>query len=125
MKNYTNKIESLIQQKLNNEDFNLYLELEEKGVYGQVLDLFKGKLRWLLILMMMISIAFLGILIYSVNNFLEATEIVSLIKWAAASFICIIFLIMIKIFSWLQMNKNTLIKQIKRLELLIIAGASK
>jgi hypothetical protein len=42
-----------------------------------------------------------------------------LIKWAAAAFICILMVSMLKLFSWMQMNKNALMREIKRLELLI------
>ena len=61
----------------------------------------------------------LGFLIYAFIQFFNATETFELIKWTVAIFVGLMMMSMLKLFSWMQMNKNALMREIKRLELLI------
>ena len=119
MKNFIENSDKFIIGKLNKEEAKLYDDLEEKNIFVQMINLFMGKHKWIMIIMMVFSLVVFGFLVFSVRNFIDATEIVSLIKWAGASFLCVLFLIMMKIYSWMQMHNNNLIREMKRLELLI------
>ena len=119
MKNFIENSDKFIIGKLNKEEAKLYDDLEEKNIFVQMIYLFMGKHKWIMIIMMVFSLVVFGFLVFSVRNFIDATEIVSLIKWAGASFLCVLFLIMMKIYSWMQMHNNNLIREMKRLELLI------
>ena len=119
MKNFIENSDKFIIGKLNKEEAKLYDDLEEKNIFVQMINLFMGKHKWIMIIMMVFSLVVFGFLVFSVRNFIDATEIVSLIKWAGASFLCVLFLIMMKIYSWMQMHNNNLIREMKRLELLM------
>lgn len=115
MKN-TEDIDKLIKETLTEEEAKFYEGLDEQGLLGMVKGLFKGKLKWIIVMMIIVNFIILGFFVYSVIQFFEATETVELIKWAAAGFICMMMVSMLKLFSWMQMNKNALMREIKRLE---------
>jgi len=119
MKNNMEEIDNLIKETLNEEEAKFYDDLNEEGIVGMVRSLFKGKMKWVIIMMITVNVIIMGIFIYCLIQFLEATETIEVIKWAAAGFMCMMMVSMLKIFSWMQMNKNALMREIKRLELLI------
>ena len=119
MKNNTEEIDMLIKETLTQEEAKFYEGLDEQGLFGMVRGLFKGKLKWIIVMMITVNFIILGFLIYAIIQFFNATETFELIKWASASFVGLMMMSMLKLFSWMQMNKNALMREIKRLELLI------
>jgi hypothetical protein len=118
-------IDKLIKETLTEEEAKFYDGLEEEGLFGMVRSLFRGKLKWIISLMIFINFIVLGFCIYAIVQFFEATEVTELIKWAAATFVGMMMISMLKLFSWMQMNKNALMREIKRLELLVSTLTSK
>jgi hypothetical protein len=125
MKNNIEEIDKLIKETLTQEEANFYDNLEEEGLFSSIRGLFKGKLKWVIYMMIFVNCIILGSFIYSVMQFLEAQEIKEIIKWSSASFLCVLMMSMLKLFSWMQMNKNALLREIKRLELLISSISTK
>ncbi|WP_298880889.1 DUF6768 family protein [uncultured Polaribacter sp.] len=119
MKNFMDNSDEFIKGKLDKETAKIYAELEEKNIFVQMLNLFTGKQKWVMTIMMIFSLIVLMLLIYSINNFINATELVVLIKWGGACLLCVIFMVMMKLYSWMQMHSNNLLREIKRLELLL------
>lgn len=119
------EIDKLIKETLTQEESKFYDDLHEEGLFGMVRSLFRGKLKWIISLMIFVNFIVLGFCVYSIIQFFEATETAELIKWASATFIGMMMVSMLKLFSWMQMNKNALMREIKRLELLISSLTSK
>ncbi len=125
MKDNIEEIDKLIKDTLTQEESKFYDDLNEQGLFGMVRGLFKGKLKWIIVMMITVNFIIFGIFIYSVFQFFEATNTVELIKWSVAGFMCMMMVSMLKLFSWMQMNKNALMREIKRLELLISSITTK
>ncbi len=125
MKDNIEEIDKLIKDTLTQEESKFYDDLNEQGLFGMVRGLFKGKLKWIIVMMIIVNFIIFGIFIYSVFQFFEATDTIELIKWAVAGFMCMMMVSMLKLFSWMQMNKNALMREIKRLELLISSITAK
>jgi len=112
-------IDKLIKETLTKEEAKFYDDLEEKNVIGMLAEIFKGKHSWLIILMNIISLIVFGVFVYCVIQVFNTDETNTLLKWIAAAFMCINMIGMIKLNMWMQLDKNTLLKEIKRLELLV------
>ncbi|WP_136480845.1 DUF6768 family protein [Cognatitamlana onchidii] len=117
MKNNMEDIDKLIKETLNEEEAKFYDKLEEQNLLEQVGGLFQGKIKWILILMNIVNLVVVALFFYCLVQFLNTESTNQLIKWASAGFVCLIFAGMIKLFVWLQMDKNALLREIKRLEL--------
>ena len=63
--------------------------------------------------------------IYSIYAFLNSESIENLIRWAAAGFLCISSVGILKLYFWMQMDKNDIKRELKRIELQIAALSSK
>lgn len=113
----TNNIDELIKTALSDEEKRFYDQLEEQNLFEMVGDLFTGKLKWIMVLMNIVMVAFFVLLVYCVVQFLSTDDPATMIKWAAGGFLCLMAVTMLKLFAWMQINKNVLLREIKRLEL--------
>ncbi|MHA7059368.1 DUF6768 family protein [Aquimarina sp. M1] len=125
MKNKMEDIDQLIKETLTNEEAKFYDELDEQNLLEMVGALFKTKNSWVIIVMFVVNLVVFGLFIYCLIQFLSTDNTNELIRWSAAGFFCIMITGMLKLFSWMQMDKNALLREIKRLELQISSIAVK
>jgi hypothetical protein len=125
MKTNMEDIDKLIKETLNEEEAKFYDDLEEQNLIQMVFGIFSGKNSWLVIVMSIVQVVFFGIFIYSAIQFfnLEATN--DLIKWGVFGTLSLMASSMLKLFSWMQMDKKAIIREIKRLELQVSSLSSK
>lgn len=125
MKTNMEDIDKLIKETLTQEEAKFYEELEEQNVFEMALGLFKGKNKWIMYLMNFMTVVFFGLFLYCAVEFFN-TEIMSeQIKWGMSGLVFLIGVSMLKIFAWMQMDKNAILREIKRLELQISSLSGK
>ncbi|NAS32799.1 hypothetical protein GTQ40_17605 [Flavobacteriaceae bacterium R38] len=125
MKTNMEEIDKLIKDTLTQEEAKFYDELEEKNVLRMVADIFKGKNSWLVIIMNIVNLIVFGLFIYCLIQVFNTDVTNELIKWIAAGFICLNITGMIKLYMWMQVDKNTILREIKRIELLVSSVSNK
>ena len=119
------EIDQIIKESLTQEEAKFYDELEEQNLLNQLGDLFKTKMGWLIVIMNIVNLVMFVLSIYCVVQFFNTDITNELIMWVGAFFICWSAVAMIKLFVWLQMDKNALLRELKRLELQVAAMAGK
>jgi len=119
MKDNKENIDELIKEALTAEEAKFYDDLGEQGLIGKLGGIHKGKLGWLAILMNIVHLLVFGIFVYCIVQFFDTEETNVIIKWTAAGFLCLVFMGMIKLFMWMQMDKNDILRELKRIELQI------
>lgn len=125
MKTEKEKIDELIKETLSAEEAKFYDDLEEQNLLGKMGVVYKSKMGWLAIIMNIVHLAIFGLFIYCVVQFMDTVETNDLIKWAVAGFLCIMVMAMLKLYMWMQMDKNDLLRELKRLELQVAALSQK
>jgi len=125
MKAHMEDIDKLIKETLSQEEAKFYDELEEQNLFQMLAGLFKGKNSWMIILMNIVNLAFFVLFVYCVIQFFNTEITNELIKWGMGAFACFTVVGMLKLFAWMQMDKNALIREIKRLEIQISSLSSK
>lgn len=119
------KIDDLIKEALGKEEAKFYDELEEQNLFGKIGETFRGKTGWLVIFMNVMNLIFLVLFVYCLVQFFNVSETNELIKWTATGFICWSFMAFIKLYVWMQMDKNDILRELKRLELQVSVLTSK
>ncbi|MEO9805974.1 MAG: DUF6768 family protein [Reichenbachiella sp.] len=119
MKDRNEEIDEMIRTALSKEEAVFYDNLKEQNLLEMVGGLFTGKLRWLNIINILITSIFVGVAIYCLVNFLRVENTNELIRWGTGLMACMMATSMLKLWNWNQMNKNALLREIKRLQLLI------
>ena len=125
MKTNMEEIDKLIKETLTQEEAKFYDELDEQNVFEMLGGLFTGKNSWIMYVMNFMTLVFFIAFIFCVVNFFDTTETNELIKWTAGGMISLLAVSMLKMFAWLQMDKNALLREIKRLELQVSSLSSK
>lgn len=119
MNKKTEKIDELIKETLSKEEAAFYDELEEQNLIGKIGEVYKGKLGWLAAIMNVVSLLMFITFVYCIVQFFNTENTKELIKWASAGFLSMIAIGMLKLFVWMQMDKNDILREFKRLELQI------
>lgn len=125
MKKEVEKLDELIKETLSQEEAQFYQELEEKNLFGKIGEVYKGKMGWLAIVMNILHLVFFVLFVFCIVRFFEVEPLRDLIIWGAGGFICIIFMCMMKLYVWMQMDKNDILRELKRIELQISVLAHK
>ena len=123
-----NELDKKIKEALRQEDAELFEDLGgEPSVFELVIDTFRGKHWWLTLLTIFWSLVFFGLAIFSAVKFFNTDDSRDMMMWALAFIFCMMAVSMMKMWFWMEMNKNAITREIKRLELQIarLAGRIK
>ena len=113
-------IDRKIREALAEDDAELFDKLGAQEPLPEMMaGVFRGRPLWLTVIGQVFIFAFLGIAIWSVFRFFDATAVRDQIFWAAAFLYSGISVAFLKIWFWLEMQKNSVIREVKRVELQI------
>jgi threonine/homoserine/homoserine lactone efflux protein len=125
MKTNMEDIDKLIKETLSQEEAKFYDELDEQNVLEMLVGLFKGKNSWIMYVMNFMTLVFFVGFIICIVKFFDTENTNELIMWSVGGIIALLAVSMLKIFAWLQMDKNALLREMKRLELQISSLSGK
>lgn len=114
-------IDEVIKQALSDEESEFLERLGEQSLMEEGLGLLKGRRGWISIWIgFVILVVFIGS-IYSLVQFFDASEVKELMIWGGGFFLGIFMVTALKIWAWMQMDRNAIIREIKRLEVQLTA----
>ncbi|MEE9372883.1 MAG: DUF6768 family protein [Saprospiraceae bacterium] len=125
MKNSIEEIDQLIKDTLTQEEAKFYDSLNEQNLFGMVVGLFTGKNAWFIVVINIMTLVFFGLFLYCCIQLFRVESTNELIMWGFGSFVFLMGLSMMKIFIWMQMDKNVILREMKRLELQVLSLSSK
>ena len=111
------ELDRKIEEALSAEDRAVLSQFGEQGLFGQLGSLFKGKLGWLSAVTFVVATIAVVIGVWAAWKFYQADDVGAMLKWAGLAWIGLTTQIMIKIWSWMRMETNRVIREVKRLEL--------
>lgn len=125
MKTKMEDIDQLIKETLTEEEAKFYDDLDEQNLWQMISGLYKGKNSWMVLVMNAVNVIALVLAIYCLIQTFDVEKTNDLMLWIAGFFFCFIMMSMFKIYAWMQIHKNALTREIKRLELQISSLSSK
>ena len=125
MKKEFTEIDKLIKETLSQEEIKFYDSLDEQNIFEMLFGLFNGKNAWINILLNIIILVFFILLILCVVQFFNADGTDELIKWSFGCLILLFSISILKLYAWMQMDKKAILREIKRLELLVMSISAK
>lgn len=113
-------IDRKIREALAEDDADLLDRLgAQESLPEMMAGVFHGRPLWITVIGYVFIFVFLGIAIWSVFRFFDATGVRDQIFWAAAFLYSGMAVAFLKIWFWLEMQKNSVIREVKRVELQI------
>lgn len=112
-----NDIDDLIKRALCDDDARWFEELDEQTMREMVIDSFRGKRRWFVLIVYVFIGLFTLMAVVSAVELFRTAELAGMITWAVAFLFCCLVVAMMKIWYWMELNKNATIREMKRIEL--------
>ena len=110
--------DSLTKKALSAEEFQFMTKMEEQNIFDMLAGVYKGKMKWISIYIIVVTTIAFGFCIYFTIRFFQA-EVKQMIMWGAGAFFTLLLTSLLKLWIWLQMNNNAILREIKRMELQI------
>lgn len=112
-------LDERIAEALSEEDREILSQYDEEGLFDQLRGLFSGKMGWMAAIMIVVGIIVTFVGIYAAWKFLTVDDTTAMIRWGGLAWSLFTTQIMLKLWSWMRMGDNRVIREIKRLELQI------
>ncbi len=121
-----NNIDAKIRRALEATDTDLADEFDgDQSMMEMVLDIFRGTQRWLTFLAIFWGFVFMAGSVFGIIQLFKTQEPREHILWALGVVFCVSAISMMKIWFWMQMNRNSILREIKRVELQVARLAGK
>ena len=117
-------IDNLIREALSAEDAEFFDRLGEQSLPEQVTETFLGRSLWFNLGGVFAGTIMLVLAIVCAVNFYNAEEIREMLLWGAGLALGISGILGMKIWFWMEFQRNGLTREIKRLELQVAHLAS-
>ena len=89
----------------------------EPTLTEEFLESFQGTHGWLIMGGWLKTLAVLALMVFCVYQFFQQETVMGMLAYASLTVVCIVVHGAIMLFVWIQMNHNTTVREIKRLEL--------
>jgi predicted phage tail protein len=110
-------LDQAIRQALSAEDAEFLARFEKETIVDDVLGTFRGQWGALNIFAAIITFALFGAFVYCAWNAFTAPDTRATILWSAGALMAMLGVAMLKMYFWMEMNKNIMLREVKRLEL--------
>lgn len=121
-----NNIDAKIKRALEASDADLADEFDgDQSMTEMVLDTFRGTQKWLTFFAIFFGIVFMAGSVFGIIQLFKAQEMHEHILWGLGVLFCLSAVSMMKIWFWMQMNRNSILREIKRVELQVARLAAK
>ncbi|MBC7770672.1 MAG: hypothetical protein H7124_17960 [Phycisphaerales bacterium] len=118
------KLDNAIRQALSAEDAEFLARFEQDGVFNEALGTFRGRSGALNVFAAIITFAMFGGFLYCTWNAFEAAALRETVLWSSGAVVAMLAVAMLKMYFWMEMNRNATLREVKRLELQVARFAA-
>lgn len=119
------KLEQAIRQSLSAEDAAFLAKFEDQSPFHEALGTFSGKWGLMNVFAAVLTFGMFAGAVYCAWNALNADAARGTVLWSAGGIVAMLAVAMLKMYFWMEMNKNVTLREVKRLELQVARLASR
>lgn len=121
-----NDLDEAIRKSLANEDARILDRLAgDQALHEQVLAMFQGRLRWLSALGWLVGFALFGVACFAAWRFADAAHVRGMLIWFSVGALAVSGLALVKVWFWLELARNSIVREVKRVELEVAQVAAR
>ncbi|QEH31997.1 hypothetical protein OJF2_04660 [Aquisphaera giovannonii] len=117
MKPHDRDFDDLLSEALSREEAEVFRRLGKPSVFHLVTDTFRGTMRWLNILGYAVTIVVFGLGIVCLVGLLGTDRPPMMLRWGLGFGTCVLTVMALKVWFWMEMQRHSLLREIKRVEL--------
>ncbi len=110
------EIDKLITESLSKDEAEFYKTLDEENVFKMWSGVYTGKNGWIAIIQSVFITIFVFAAIYCGYRFFTVETVAEMLRYGAGMFIFMMFTSFLKLWLWNQIDKNSILRKIKRIE---------
>jgi hypothetical protein len=119
-------LDQAIRQALSAEDAEFLARFEKDAPFHeQVLGTFTGQWGVLNVFAAILTFALFGVFVYCAWNAFSVQDERATVLWSGGAMLAMLAVAMLKMYFWMELNKNILLREVKRLELQVARLASR
>jgi hypothetical protein len=120
-----NSIDDRIRKSLSSEDQQFLAELDANGsLYRDIAATFQGRMRWLNALGLIFGFTLFILAVFCAWRFVTQNDLRSMQLWGGGAALAFLGLGLIKLWFWLELKTNAILREIKRVELQVAGLAA-
>ena len=120
-----NDLDRAIRESLSAEDAELFDRLgRDQALHRQVLATFEGQFRWINVAGWIAGTLLFGGACVMAWRFVHAPDLADMLRWGAGSALGFAGLALVKVWFWMELQKNAIMREVKRLELQVASLAA-
>jgi hypothetical protein len=108
-----------IEAALSAEDRAILEKFGEQGVFTQWFGVYDGAMRGMAVFATILTFALFLAAVYCGRQFLVADEAIVAARWGAGTMLLMVMVGFLKLWFWMRLESNRVLREIKRLELQI------
>jgi len=94
---------------------------DEPNIAEEVIAAFRGRRRWVSAVALLTQFIALAGVVFAAIKFFEAPDITAQLRWGGLTLALFIVVSMIKIWFWLELQSHRVLREVKRVELLLVS----
>jgi hypothetical protein len=110
------EIDKLITESLSKDEAEFYRQFDEEDLMKMWVGVYKGKYGWIAAIQSVFITIFVVIAVYCGYRFFTVETTTELFRYGAAMFIAMMFTALLKLWLWMQMVRNSTLREMKRIE---------
>ncbi len=119
-------LDRAIREALSKEDAEFLARFDQQSTpVAEVLDTFTGQWALLNGFAALISFALFGGFVYFVWQMFNVNDVRDVVLWGVGAVVAMLGVAMLKMYFWMEMNKNVVLREVKRLELQVARLAAR
>ena len=115
----TDKLDDLIREALEGEDRAIFEQTGELGYFSQAFGIFRGPQGWIAWVVMLVQVALFVLGAWAAWQFFQAGDALTALKWGLPAATLLLMAGMLKFTLMPVMQADRVIREVKRLELLL------
>jgi hypothetical protein len=119
------KLDQAIRQALSAEDAAFLASIDQQSPFQEALGTLRGKWGLMNLFAAVVTFAMFGVAVYCAWNAFGVSDARQTVLWSAGAIVAMIAVAMLKMYFWMEMNKNATLREVKRLELQVARLASR
>ena len=92
---------------------------DDLSMLAQVGEAMRGRNRWLAIYSIIVGVIFMGATVFTAWKFFTVEDQRAMLAWGAGCAFCLLAVFGMKVWYWMELQKNAVVREVKRVELQI------
>lgn len=118
-------LDKAIEEALDEEDRRLLDDFGEQGIFTQWFSVYRGPQAWIAAVTTVVMLIMAVVAFYAIWKLFHVSDGYDAVKWGAAAWLLMTMVAFMKLWFWLRMESNRVIREIKRVELQVARLQSK